>query len=58
MRVISDQLRTRLRLIMQRAWGLFKNGIVSFSMSLRLSWAIQKGQVNEANLLTKLRKKR
>jgi hypothetical protein len=58
MRKISDQVRARLRLIMQRAWGLFRHGIVSFSMSLKLSWGIQQGKVNEAKLLTQLHKKR
>lgn len=58
MKNISDQLRAKLRLIMQKAWGLFRHGIVSFSMSLRLSWGIQKGTVNEAKLLTQLHKKR
>ena len=57
MRYYSDQLRAKLRLIMQRAWGLFKQGIVSFSMSLRLSWGIHKGQVDERKLLLKLHKR-
>ncbi|WP_165933429.1 hypothetical protein [Arundinibacter roseus] len=57
MRNISEKLRAKLRLIMQRAWGLFHRGVVSFSMSLRLSWGIQKGKVNESTLLSKLRKR-
>ena len=57
-RKIRDQLRARLRIIMHKAWGLFRRGIVSFSMSLRLSWSIAKGQTNEYDLMKKLTKKR
>jgi hypothetical protein len=58
MRKISEKWRSRLRIIMQKAWGLFRHGVVSFSMSLRLSWDIQKGKVNEIKLLTQLHKRR
>ncbi|WP_373331398.1 hypothetical protein [Salmonirosea aquatica] len=57
MRKISEQWRSRLRVVMQKAWGLFKHGIVSFSMSLRLSWGIAQGKVNEFLLLKKLAKR-
>ncbi|WP_165933383.1 hypothetical protein [Arundinibacter roseus] len=58
MRKIKEQWRARLRIIMQKAWGLFRHGIVSFSLSLRLSWSIAKGQTNEFDLLRKLTKRK
>jgi hypothetical protein len=57
-RRISDQLRAKLRIIMHKAWGLFKQGIVSFSLSLKLSWSIAQGKTNEYELMRKLAKKR
>jgi hypothetical protein len=42
--------RLRLSLIFKRAWKLFKNGFVSFSMSLKVSWNVNKGKISEATL--------
>ncbi|WP_165933462.1 hypothetical protein [Arundinibacter roseus] len=56
MRNFSEKIRSKLRLIMQRAWGLFRKGVVSFSMSLRLSWSIQKGKMNEGQLAKLLKR--
>lgn len=53
----NEKWRSRLRVIMQKAWGLFRHGVVSFSMSLRLSWGIAQGKVNEFLLLKKLAKR-
>ncbi|MFB9296041.1 hypothetical protein [Persicitalea jodogahamensis] len=53
----NEKWRSRLRIIMQKAWGLFRHGVVSFSMSLRLSWSISKGKVDEFQLLKKLAKR-
>ena len=40
----------RMSMLMKRAWSLFKRGMVSFSMSLKISWQLHKGNVTEAQL--------
>lgn len=46
------------RTVMLRAWGLFKRGVLSLSLSLRLSWAVAKGITTEKQLMKKLFKSR
>lgn len=46
------------RNVMLRAWGFFKRGILSLSLSLRLSWAVAKGTTTEKQLMKKLFKAR
>lgn len=49
-RRISDVWRARLSNIMRKAWTFYKNGIVSFSLSLKLAWQVDKGQITMVNL--------
>ncbi|MDR6194724.1 hypothetical protein [Siphonobacter sp. SORGH_AS_0500] len=42
---MKASLRNRLSSIMHKAWTLFRNGIVSFSLSLKLAWKIDKNQI-------------
>ena len=42
------------RTIMLRAWGFFRRGVVSLSLSLRLAWAVAKGKISEKNLIRKM----
>lgn len=46
----QEKKKLMLRIIMKRAWGLFKNGIISLSISLRLSWAIAKGKITQKSI--------
>jgi hypothetical protein len=48
--------RTRLSNVMKNAWAFFKNGIVSFSISLKLAWSLDKGLIT-MTLLNKYFKK-
>ena len=40
----------RLSEIMHRAWKLFKGGIVSFSLSMKISWKVAKGVITQGQL--------
>ncbi len=47
---LSDFRRT----VMLRAWGFFRRGVISLSLSLKLAWAVAKGATSEKNLVRKL----
>ncbi|MDF7817368.1 hypothetical protein P1X15_07175 [Runella sp. MFBS21] len=40
----------RVRTVMVRAWGLFRKGLLSLSLSLRVSWKLDKGLITEAQI--------
>lgn len=56
---MKASLRNRLKAIMYKAWTLFRNGVVSFSLSLKLAWQIDKNLVprKQQELLRKLLKR-
>lgn len=37
--------KLRMRGIMRMAWTLFKNGMISFSLSLKVSWQLSMGKI-------------
>lgn len=47
-----------LRAIMRRAWSLYRRGVQSLSLSLRLAWRIHKLQISEQDVLKMLRPRR
>jgi hypothetical protein len=47
---LSDFRRT----VMLRAWGFYRRGVLSLSLSLKLAWAVAKGITSEKNLIRKL----
>lgn len=47
----------RLRAIMYTAWGLYRKGVVSMSLSLRIAWKLAKGQTSEYAVAKQLRKR-
>jgi len=44
----------KMRMIMVRAWGLYRRGVVSMSICLKLSWSVAKGERSEKNLVKNL----
>lgn len=48
--------RARLSSIMKDAWRFFRNGIVSFSLSLKLSWKVAKGEITTTQIKKMLKK--
>ena len=52
--ILSEFRRT----VMLRAWGFFRRGVVSLSLSLKLAWAVAKGVTSEKNLIRKMFKTR
>lgn len=50
----KETLRAFRRIIMLRAWGFFRRGVVSLSLSMKLSWSVAKGVTSEKNLVRKL----
>ena len=46
----------RLSSIMKDAWRFFRNGIVSFSLSLKLSWKVAKGEITTTQIKKMLEK--
>ena len=40
----------KLSEIMLRAWKLFKGGLVSLSMSMKISWKVAKGVITQGQL--------
>jgi hypothetical protein len=56
MKKANEKWAAKMKVLMNRAWGLFRKGLVSFSLSLRLSWALEKGQISEWDLQKKLKK--
>ena len=51
----NESWRARLSMIFKDAWSMFRNGVVSFSLSLKLSWQIFKGKItiNQVNKMLK-----
>ncbi|NBB22570.1 hypothetical protein GVN20_24665 [Runella sp. CRIBMP] len=35
----------RVRVVMVRAWGLFRKGLLSMSLSLKVSWNLDRGLI-------------
>ncbi len=52
---MSKSQKTKMSLIMKKAWKLFKDGLISFSVSLRVSWQIAKGKVKESEIMKMLK---
>ncbi len=40
--------KLRMRGVMMMAWKLFKSGIVSFSLSLKISWQVSLGKITQS----------
>ena len=50
----KEAMRDFRRIIMLRAWGFFRRGVVSLSLCMKLSWSVAKGITSEKNLIRKL----
>lgn len=46
----KDKKTYNFQKLMKRAWKLFRDGLVSFSLSLKISWRIAKNLTTEAQV--------
>jgi hypothetical protein len=57
MKKSKESIATMRRLLMIRAWALYRRGVVSMSLSLTMSWQVAKGKITEKQLIKQLFKK-